>query len=275
MIRRFPLLAVLVGAACTEVSTDPNAVVAMRFDGSPYPSIVALDSLRDSLGALQPLRATGLNYKGDAVMGAKFAFSSSDTNLRVFDDGNVFALRRKTDGIPAKVYATASSLQSVPDSLFVVQRADSIKAVKPVDTAFFSPGLGASTRDAPPSPTFQVFGDTAAGKPKATVQAWLVSLQLRYKGTTIATADTSFAFTFETIGTGSNTQRAQKIVDTTDASGIAGHRVFVRDLKQAEDSIYLIATIHQRKSGTQPKRDSTLVIIRPAPPKQSSSLRRK
>jgi hypothetical protein len=272
VIRRFPLLAFLVSAACTEVSTDPNTVVAVRFDGSPYPSVVALDSLRDSLGALQPLIATGINYKGDVVAGAKFAFSSSDTNLRVFDDGNVYAIRRKTDGVPAKVYATASALQSVPDSLFVVQRADSLKAVKPVDTAFFTPGVGAATRDN--SPQFQVLGDTAAGKPKAIVPAWLLSLQLKYKGTTIATTDTSFAFTFEVTGSGTNAVRAQKIVDTTDASGNAGHRVFVRTLSAAEDSIYLIATIRQRKSGTQPIRDSTLVIIRPAPTTQSS-LRRK
>ena len=271
MIRGLALLAVLVGAACTEVSTDPNAVVAVRFDGSPYPSIVALDSLRDSLGKLQPLTATGLNYKGDAVLGATFAFSSSDTNLRVFNDGNVYAIRRKTDGVPAKVYATAASLQSVPDSLFVVQRADSIKAVKQVDTALFTPGVGAAT--ATGSPTFQVFGDTAVGKPKATVPAWLVSLQLRYKGTTIAISDTSFAFTFETAGSGTNTIRAQRIIDTTDASGIAGHRVFVRNLSSAEDSIYLLATIRQRKANSTPITDSTLVIIRPAPP--STSLQRK
>jgi hypothetical protein len=273
VIRRFPpLLAILVGAACTEVSTDPNAVVAVRFDGSPYPSIVALDSLRDSLGKLQPLIATGLNYKGDAVVGAKFAFSSSDTNVRVFDDGNVYAIRRKTDGIPAKVYATAAALQSVPDSLFIVQRADSIKAMKQVDTALFTPGVGAAT--ATGSPTFQVFGDTAAGKPKAPVPGWLLSLQLRYKGTTIAPADTGFAFTFEVAGGGTNAIRVQRIVDTTDASGTAGHRVFVRNLSAAEDSIYLIATIRQRKANTLPIRDSTLIIIRQAPP-TSSSLRRK
>lgn len=273
MIRRFPLLAVLISAACTEVSTDPDAVVAVRFDGSPYPSIVALDSLRDSLGALQPVTATGLNYKGDAVLGAKFAFSSSDTNLRVFDDGNVFALRRKPDGIPAKLYATAASLQSVPDSLYIVPRADSIKALKTVDTAFvFTPGEGATTAEA--SPTFQVFGDTAVGAPKPPVPKWLLSLQLRYKGTTIATSDTSFAFTFERVGQDTNAVRRQMIVDTTDPSGIAGHRVFVRNLTAAEDSIYLIATIRQRKADTPPIQDSTLVIIRQAPP-TSSSLRRK
>ena len=262
----------MVGAACTEVTTDPNAIVAVQFDGSAYPSIVADDSLRDSLGALQPLRATGLNYKGDPIEGAGFVFSSPDTVLRVYETGDVFATRRKPDGSPARVFATAGKLQSVPDSLFVVQRADSIKALRQVDTALFTPGVGAATSDT--TPRFQVFGDTAAGKPKAPVYKWLLSLQLRYKGTTIATTDTSYAFTFEVVGGPPNARRVQMIVDTTDQSGIAGRKVFVRDLDQAEDSIYVIATIHQRKANTQPIRDSTLVIIRPAPP-PAASLRRK
>ena len=272
MKRGLSVFALVLGAACTEVTTDPNTIVAVRFDGSAYPSIVADDSLRDSLGALQPLRATGLNYKGDPIEGAGFVFTSPDTVLRVYETGDVFATRRKTDATPARVFATAGKLQSVPDSLFIVQRADSIKAVKQVDTALFTPDVGAATAEN--SPSFQVFGDTAAGKPKAPVNMWLVSLQLRYKGTTIATSDTSFAFTFERVGSGTNTVRVQKIVDTTDASGVAGHRVFVRTLSAAEDSIYLIATMRQRKENTQPIRDSTLVIIRPAPP-PSSSLRRK
>ena len=79
-MHRGRLAALLAGAAlvafvaCTEVATDPNAVVAIRFDGSAYPSIVVGDSLRDSLGALQPVRATGLNYKSQAVEGAAFVF---------------------------------------------------------------------------------------------------------------------------------------------------------------------------------------------------------
>ena len=265
MKRLLTVFAVAFGAACTQVTTDPNAIVAVRFEGSAYPSIVADDSLRDSLGALQPLRATGLNYKGEPIEGAGFVFSSPDTVLRVYETGDVFATRRKPDGTPARVFATAGKLQSVPDSLYVVQRADSIKAVKPVDTALvFTPGEGATTAEN--SPTFQVFGDTVVGQPKAPVRKWLLSLQLRYKGTTIATTDTSFAFTFERVGGTTNPARVQMIVDTTEDSGIAGHRVFVRNLDQAEDSIYLIATVRQRKANTEPLRDSTLVIIRPAPP---------
>jgi len=253
----------VLGAACiTEVSTDPNAVVAVRFDGSAYPSIVAADSLRDSLGALQPLRATGLNYKGNAVEGAGFVFSSPDTVLRVFETGNVFATRRKTDATPARVFATAGKLQSVPDSLFVVQRADSMKAAKQVDTISFDATAGGGTT-APGSLAFGVFGDTAAGKPKAPVTSWLVSFQLRYHGTTISPTDTSYAYTFELNTT--QTARVPTSVDTTEASGSAGRRVFVRTLSRPEDTLVIVATMRQRKANTAPIRDSTLIVIRPKP----------
>jgi len=233
----------------------------VRFEGSAYPSIVADDSLRDSLGALQPLRATGLNYKGDPIEGAGFVFSSPDTVLRVYETGDVFATRRKTDASPARVFATAGKLQSVPDSLLIVQRADSMKAVKQVDTITFDPAIGAAS--GPDSLRFAVFGDTAAGQPKAPVPGWLVSFQLRYHGTTISPSDTSYAFTFETTGSGNNTVRVQRLVDTTNASGAAGRRVFVRTLSQPEDTIFLIATMHQRIANSAPIRDSALIVIRP------------
>jgi len=265
--RGLSVFAVVFGAACTEVSTDPNAIVAVRFDGSAYLSIVAEDSLRDSLGALQPLRATGLNYKGDPVEGAGFVFSSPDTVLRVYETGDVFATRRKPDGTPARVFATAGKLQSVPDTLFVVQRADSIKATKQADTIFVDAARGGSSSDPKVIPTtllFGVFGDTATGKPKAPVPAWLVSFQLRYHGTTISPTDTSYAYTFEV--NSAQTARVPTYVDTTDGSGVASRRVFVRTLSVAEDTVVLIATIRQRQSNTAPIRDSAFFVIRPAPP---------
>lgn len=263
MKRRLTVFAVVFGAACTEVSTDPNAIVAVRFEGSAYPSIVADDSLRDSLGALQPLRATGLNYKGDPIEGAGFVFSSPDTVLRVYETGDVFATRRKTDGTPARVFATAGKLQSVPDSLFVVQRADSLKPNKEADTIFFDPDRGGSSAD-PPTLLFGVFGDTVTGQPKAPVNKWLVSFQLRYHGTTIQPTDTSYAYTFEL--NSAKTARVPTYVDTTDASGNASRRVFVRTLSVPEDTIVLVATIRQRIANSAPIQDSTFMVIRPRPP---------
>jgi len=259
------VLVALVSAACTQVATDPNAVVAVRFDGSAYPSIVAGDSLRDSLGALQPLKATGLNYKDEPVPGVLFVFSSPDTILRMFKDGVVFARGRKTDGAPARVFATLGSLPSTPDTLFVVPRADSIKAVKDVDTLGVGTTGNASTGVETPRPIqFSLFGDTLRGAPKAPVQAWLVSFQLHYRGTPLPPTDTSKAYTFVISGSGATARLIPTFVDSTDASGKAERGVFVKSVPAnvAEDTIFLVATARARKAGVAPISDTTMILLR-------------
>jgi hypothetical protein len=259
-MRRLAVLIGLAGVACSDAGTDPNAVVAVRFDGSAYPSIVAGDSLRDSLGVIQPLKATGLNYKSEPVAGAAFVFSSPDTILRMFTDGVVFARGRKPDGTPARVFATSGSLQSQPDSLVVVPRADSMKVVKDVDTLLFDPGAGSNS--APDVLGVQLLGDTLASAPKAPVPAWLVSFQLSYRGTLIPPTDTSFAFTGEV--NSAKTARFASFVDTTDAQGRAGRRVFVRSLSTSaiEDTIFLIATMRKRQANTLPASAKTMILLR-------------
>ena len=258
-------VACVAAMACTTVSTDPDTVVAVRFDGSAYPSIVVGDSLRDSLGALQPIRATGLNYNGDAVEGAGFVFSSPDTNLRVFDfggDGMAFARSRKTDGSPARIFATVGSLQSQPDSLLIVVRADSIKSVKDADTVNVSPSSGEASNASTPV-QFTVFGDTLALAPKVTVPGWLVSFQLRYHGALLPTTDTTQAYTFVVVGSGTDARRKPTFIDSTDASGKVERAVFVRAPRQPEDTIFLIATIRQRKTGTTPISNEIRLLLRP------------
>ena len=262
LVALIPAIAGAAGAtalACTDVSTDPNAVVAVRFEGSAYPSIVVGDSLRDSLGARQPIFATGLNYKGEPIAGAEFVFSSPDTNLRVLNDGMVFARSRKTDASPARVFATSGSLQSQPDSLLIVPRADSIQAAQDVDSAgVLSTGNASTGRTLV---AFSVFGDTLAGAPKAAVPGWLVSFQLRYHGVLLPPTDTSRAFTFVTFG--NDTLRKATFVDSTDASGKAERGVFVQSIPAAvtRDTIYLIATIQARKAGVASKSDTTMMLI--------------
>jgi len=240
--------------ACTDVGTDPNAVVALRFEGSAYPSIVAGDSLRDSLGALQPLVAIPLNYLNEPVESAPVVFSSPDTVLRLFDDGVVYATRRKQADSVTVVYATVGSLQSQPDSLFTVPRADSLARVVAEDTA--NAGTGGATT--PDELAFTVFGDTVAGQPKRAVQAWLVSFQLRYRGALLSPSDSSVAYSW----TGTN-RRILSFVDTTDASGRVGRKVFIRAPRTPEDTIFVIATMRQRKVGSAPLSAETRLVIRP------------
>jgi hypothetical protein len=251
---------ILVDVGCTEVATNPNAVVALRFDGSAYPSIVAGDSLRDSLGLLQPLQLTALNYRGDPVEGAPVVFSSPDTIVRVGEGGVVFARGFKADAAPVRVFATVGTLQSKPDSLFVVPRADSIDAAKDAEVVIVGSLGGTSGAD---SLRFFVFGDTATGRPPVAVPFWLVSFQLRYKGTLIAPTDTTFAYTFEATG-GATPRRLPIAIDTTDAQGKATRRLFVRSLPSAvaEDTIFLIATMRTRQANVAPLTAETMILLR-------------
>jgi len=260
-MRRLVFLVGMVGVACTEVGTDPNAVVAIRFEGSPYPSIVAGDSLRDSLGAIQRLTATGLNYKSEPVTGAAFVFSSPDTILRMFSDGVVFARGRKPDGIPTRVFATSGSLQSQPDSLLVVPRADSMKADKAVDTIPVDVSRNEATT--PDTLRFHLFGDTVAGAPKTIIPSWIVTFQLRYHGAVLVPTDTSVAYAFKVLNT-SPPRRLPTFLDTTDTGGKVERRVFVRRLSPTvtEDTIFLIATARARKTGLPPISAQTMILLR-------------
>jgi hypothetical protein len=263
-MRRALLLCALAAVACTDVTTDPNTVVALRFAGAAYPSIVIGDSLRDSLGAIQVLRATGLNFRGDSVPGTVFDFSSPDTSLKLFQDGVVFARTPRADPTQAAiVYARTGPLLSQADSLFVVPRADLLTATKAADTVLFDAGSGGSS--AQNVSYFQVLGDTGttAGAPKAVVRGWLVSFQLRYHDQLIPVADTSFAFTGE-VSLGSTPIRFQRATDTSDASGLVGHRLFVKSLAAGatEDTIFVVGTARRRKANTDSLTAETMFILR-------------
>lgn len=235
--------------ACTEVSTDPNAVAAIQFDGTGYPSVVAGDSLRDSLGTLLPLAAIALNNDGDPIEGAEILYSSPDTIVRMEGNGIVFARGLNPGGAAVRIFATVGSLQSQSVSLLTTTRADSIARTAEADT---STGQLSDTLE------FTVLGDTAAGKPKVAVQGWLVSFQLRYRGALIPTNDTMVAHPALL-----TTQRkVWSWLDTTDSQGRVQRQVFLRSARQPEDTIFLIATARRRKAGTTPLVTETRLIVR-------------
>jgi hypothetical protein len=226
-------------------------------DGSGYRSIVGGDSLRDSLGNVALLRATPFNYKNERVDGATIVFASPDTILLISQEGGVFAKDVRKDKAASLIYASVGSLQTVPDTLFTVVRADSIRAERDVQTMNVTATGGVSLPDSLP---FTVMGDTAAGKPKVTVRSWLVSYQLVYEGTPLSPTDTTKAYTFwPTAGT--NARRIASFIDTTDASGRAARGVFVRSISAPEDTILLIATVRLRDKDSKPKTDTTLIVL--------------
>ena len=262
MIRRVVgVLGALAAAACTEPVTDPNAIVALRMDGSGYKSIVGGDSLRDSLGNLALIKVTPLNYKNDPVPNAPVVFASPDTILLINEAGGIFARGVRSDAAASLVYASVGSLQTSPDTLFTVVRADSVKAERDVQTMNVTATGGVSLPDSLP---FSVFGDTSKVKPSSAprvpVRSWLVSYQLLYNKVLLAPTDTTKAYTFWPT-TGTNARRIASFVDTTDGSGRAARGVFVRSISAPEDTIYLIATVRRREKDSKPKSDTTLIVL--------------
>ena len=244
----------IAATGCTEVSTDPDAVAALQFNGAGYPSIVVGDSLRDSLGTLLPLTATALNNDGEPIPDAEVVYSSPDTVLEMKSGGVVFARGLNPSGA-TRVFATVGSLQSQSTSLFTTVRADSIAYVLEADTATGLPSDGATLND---DLMFTVLGDTAAGKPKVAARGWLVSFQLRYRGALLLPTDTSAAYSYVLGGN----RRIVSYIDTTDASGRAGRRLRVQSFRAPEDTVLVIATARPRKVGLAPLTSEMRIIVR-------------
>ena len=253
------LAAAIAATACTEVSTDPDGVAALQFNGTGYPSIVVGDSLRDSLGVLLPLSATALNNDGEPIPNAAVVYSSPDTVLEMKGGGVVFARGFNPGGAATRVFATVGSLQSQSASLFTTVRANSIAFVVEADTATGSPTDGATLND---DLLFTVLGDTAAGKPKVAALGWLVSFQLRYRNALLSPADTSVAYSYVLGGS----RRILSYIDTTDASGRAGRRLRVQSFRAPEDTVFVIATARARKQGLAPLTSEMRIIVRQGSP---------
>ena len=130
---------VYAAVTCGETKTGPNDPVAIEFPGPELPSMVKGDQLRDTLGNVDSLRAIVFNSSGDTIQGASIRYVHADTTTIVNIDsvtGHVTAI----DTGFARVVAQAGSLQSPPDTLFVVEAPTIFSNVTPLqDTLAFAP----------------------------------------------------------------------------------------------------------------------------------------
>jgi hypothetical protein len=138
--RRAAGAVLLAAAAITcESKTGPDVPVAIEFPPPQLPSLVKGDQLRDTLGNIDSLHAIVFNSSGDTIHGAPVRFIHADTTHIVDIDsitGHVMAI----DTGFARVVAQAGSLQSPPDTLFVVERPDAfVRVTSPNDTLAFTP----------------------------------------------------------------------------------------------------------------------------------------
>jgi len=70
-------------AACTEISSNKNEVLSVRFDTLASPSVVVGDSLRDTTGLIVLARVAAFNFQGDSIASPTVRFHTLDRGVTV------------------------------------------------------------------------------------------------------------------------------------------------------------------------------------------------
>lgn len=252
------LCAALIAAACTQVNGDAGHVAALQFDRLPYPSIVAGDSLRDSLGAPTPLRAIVMNGSGAEIADAEVQYIALDTGVTIGNGGYITAQRRSGT---VRLIASAGGIQTITSpgtTLAVTRRPDSVFVSGAArDTVDYDPLGSTAVNTSADLGVKVVTRDTTDGV--TVTQGWLVSYQAFFRGSAIAAGDTSVAFLL-----GDGNQRSG--LDTTASTGVASRRIRVRPIgitQSATDSVVVIASVRHRGAAVRGSPLRFVILLRP------------
>jgi hypothetical protein len=69
--------------ACTEISSNRNDVLSVRFDTLAAPSVVVGDTLRDTLGVIALPKVTAFNFQNDSILSPTVRFRALDRGVTV------------------------------------------------------------------------------------------------------------------------------------------------------------------------------------------------
>jgi len=133
------MVAIAGAHACAEVGTDPEVPVAIEIDPPMLPAIAEGDSLRDTLGVVQPIVARAFNSRNEVIAGAPIRFFAlrNDSAIIAVDSGTGTVAGLRTGD--ADVVAQVAGLQSVRLPVRVTAAPDTVYAVSPpVDSVLFN-----------------------------------------------------------------------------------------------------------------------------------------
>lgn len=251
------IVAAAVGA-CSGASTAPDGIVALAFDTLPYPSVIAGDTMRDSLGHAAPLRAVAYNASGAIIANPAVRYLALDTGVDINAQGYLVATTRTSGTV--RVVATASALQSLAKTVTVTRApsafaasgatVDTVRYVLPDAAANVSPTMTVKlTRDS---------AGTAVGVP-----GFLVTWALTFRGQTIPKSDTTIASIWDDAGS-----RRASLVDTTGSDGTASRvlRIRANNLPTSADSFVVSASTKYRGAAVAGSPLTFVIQFRPKPP---------
>ena len=218
--------------ACLDLGTDPDVPFAIAFDSLPYPSLLAGDTMRDSLGIVAPIQVTAYNSAGNAITGVGTTWFLLDTGAAVDADGILTTTRR--DG-SVRIVGTVAGLQSPTRTVRIARRPDTLFTTLDtnVSVSYTLPDIAAN---ATPSLTVRLQTTDTIGGLVPGVQGWIVRWRAVHDGDTLAADDATLA----ALLTGSN-QRSRQDTTPTDGSSARRLRVWANTLPNAVDSFLVVA----------------------------------
>lgn len=233
----FGATAAMVVAACVELGGPKAGIVSISNLKLPYPSVVAGDLMRDSLGNPSPVGIIAYGSDGEPIAGQAVAFVALDTTVAIDPDGTIHGIVKDTLG--GRVVAGAGGLQTPPQRVIVTIAPTTVeKGAGPTAIEFVvaEPDTSKNTNWSPALVLTVKGGSVPA-------QGYVVTYSL------VETPDPEVAGT-PTAYIGDESARSMPR-DTTDTKGVASRRVVIRQAALAAatrsasktDSVIVRATV--------------------------------
>ncbi len=239
----------LIAVACTDISGSSTSVLSIQFDSLSAPSVVLGDTLRDTTGAVIRPVVHAFNFQGEEIIPAPVFFLSPDSGITV-DSVTGIVVGDSLRSTPARIVATVGTLQAI-QNVDVTLRPDLVQAVNALDSLQYS--LLDTTLNV--SSQLQVKLTHGVAPNDSAVKSYIVSFAI------VAQSNPQ-------LGELVNDAGKPSVVDTTDASGIAGRKIRLHPLflssGTAVDSIVVNATAKYR--GTQVNGSPVRLVLLLKPP---------
>ena len=237
----------IVGAvACTDISGSSTSVLSIQFDTLPSPSVVLGDTLRDTTGAVVRPVVHAFNFKGAEIIPAPVYFLSPDSGVTV-DSATGVIVGDSLRSTSARIVATVGRLQAI-QRVDVTLSPDLLEAVNGRDSLQYS--LIDTTLNLSHQLTVKLRHGVAPND--NAVKSYIVSFAIVSQSN-------------PQLGELVNDGGKASVVDTTDASGIAGRAIRLHPLflSSPVDSIVVNATAKYKgaKVGGSPVR--LVLLLKP------------
>jgi len=232
-------------AACVEIPTGADELLSIEVNPLPSPSVVVGDTLRDSTGAVTPVRITAFNFSGEEIETPTARFFAVDRSIRV--DSLTGIVRGDSVRTSARILVSLKGLSAtVP--IAVTLRPDTVTLSNGRDSLSYS--LTDTTTNVSPAIGVKVLHGAAAAD--SAVALYFVSFRV-VSPTTVGLAQLV------------DDNRRASSADTSDASGIATRRIKLDPTKlvTVTDSVIVEASVKYRGANIKGSPAKLVLKVKP------------